>query len=122
MVDNALRWGQEGWGGHITVRTEPRWRPTAFIQRLFCIQGDGLIHVNPLLDNSAAQKSMQVAIDFAVAQGGSGVINVLPSWNAFFAKYAVPAEVVCVHTCLCAICLLTCLSPWAQRACWAVGC
>ena len=37
---------------------------------------------------------MQVAIDFAVAQGGSGVIDILPSWNAFFTKYVLSAEVV----------------------------
>ena len=58
----------------------------------FCIQGGNFIYINPLLNTSAAQTSMQVAIDFAVAQGGSGVIDVLPSWYAFFTKYAVPAE------------------------------
>ncbi|EKM56467.1 uncharacterized protein PHACADRAFT_207699 [Phanerochaete carnosa HHB-10118-sp] len=72
MVNNSLRWGQEGWGGHIV--------------------GGSLIHVNPLLNQSAAQASMQVAIDFAVAQGGSGLIDELPSWNAFFLKYVTSAE------------------------------
>ncbi len=37
---------------------------------------------------------MQVAIDFAVAQGGSGIIDELPSWYAFFTKYVVIAEAV----------------------------
>ncbi|EKM56474.1 uncharacterized protein PHACADRAFT_92497 [Phanerochaete carnosa HHB-10118-sp] len=73
MVNSSLRWGQEGWGGHIA--------------------GGSLIHVNPLLNQSAAQASMQVAIDFAVAQGGSGLIDDLPSWNAFFLKYVTSAEV-----------------------------
>jgi hypothetical protein len=37
---------------------------------------------------------MQAAIDFAVSQGGSGIIDELPSWNAFFVKYVTSAEVV----------------------------
>ena len=42
MVDNALRWGQEGWGGHITVRTVLKWGR----QRLFSI----FLHIGWQLD------------------------------------------------------------------------
>ncbi|THH00708.1 hypothetical protein EW026_g1844 [Hermanssonia centrifuga] len=73
-VYNSLRWGYDGWGGHIS--------------------GPSLIHVTPKLNKSEAQASMQVAIDFAVAQGGSGIIDELPSWYAFFTKYVVTAEAV----------------------------
>lgn len=58
------------------------------------MQGANLIHVNPLLNNSAAQASMQVAIDFAISQGGTGIIDELPSYNAFFNKYVLSAEAV----------------------------
>ncbi|KIP11884.1 hypothetical protein PHLGIDRAFT_63045 [Phlebiopsis gigantea 11061_1 CR5-6] len=71
-VNNSLRWGEQGWGGHITAAS--------------------IIHVNPLLNNSAAQSSMQVAIDFATSHGGSGLVDELPSWYAFFEKYVTSAE------------------------------
>lgn len=44
---------------------------------------------------------MQVAIDFATSQGGSGIIDELPSWYAFFVKYVTSAEAVSgLHVCL----------------------
>ena len=55
------------------------------------------MHVNPLLNNSAAQASMQVAIDFATGLGGSGIIDELPSWYAFFTKYVTAFEAVSNH-------------------------
>lgn len=39
---------------------------------------------------------MQDAIDFAVSQGGSGLIDELPSWYAFFTKYVASAEAVSI--------------------------
>ncbi|KAK7689560.1 hypothetical protein QCA50_007352 [Cerrena zonata] len=71
-IQNSLRWGQNGWGGHIA--------------------GPSIIHVTPRLGAQEAREDMQEAIDFAIAQGGSGVIDTLPSWNAFFAKYVLSAQ------------------------------
>ncbi|KAK7689558.1 hypothetical protein QCA50_007350 [Cerrena zonata] len=45
-----------------------------------------------VLSDQEAQDDMQEAIDFAIAQGGSGVIDTLPSWDAFFAKYVLSAQ------------------------------
>ena len=82
--------------------------PMPSTERPFCIQGGSFVYINPLLNTSAAQSSMQVAVDFAVAQGGSGVIDALPSWYAFFTKYSVPADAVSALVRLCD-CELTCL-------------
>lgn len=37
---------------------------------------------------------MQEAIDFAITHGGTGLIDTLPSWNAFFSKYVLSAQAV----------------------------
>ncbi|KAJ3491203.1 hypothetical protein NLI96_g878 [Meripilus lineatus] len=71
-VEHSLRWAQNGWGGHIV--------------------GPTLIHVTPNLNASQAQVDMQAAIDYAVANGGTGIIDTLPSWNAFFLKYVTSAQ------------------------------
>lgn len=70
-VNESLRWGQEGWGGHIQFQTTK------------------LIHVNPLLSLEEAQKSMQPVTDFVESQNGTAVIEMLPSWYAFFKKYLI---------------------------------
>lgn len=57
-------------------------------------QGPTLVHVNPLLNNAAARASMQPAVDFATARGGSVVVEELPSWLAFFSKYVTMAQAV----------------------------
>ena len=67
-----------------------------FIEHLPCIQCGSLIHVNPLLNQSTAQASMQVAIDPAAAQGGAEFIDEPPSWYTFFTKYVLSAEVVSI--------------------------
>ncbi|KAL7283963.1 hypothetical protein ACG7TL_001235 [Trametes sanguinea] len=72
MVNNSYRWANEGWGGHIF--------------------GPSLIHVNPLLSNVEAEKSMGSAIDFVRARGGSAVVEQFPSWLTFFNKYVLAAE------------------------------
>ncbi|KAI0777346.1 FAD-binding domain-containing protein [Trametes elegans] len=71
-VNNSYQWANEAWGGHIV--------------------GPTLIHVNPLLNNTEARKSMQPAIDFALARNGSVVIEELPSFLAFFNKYVTLAQ------------------------------
>ncbi|CDO71164.1 hypothetical protein BN946_scf184845.g34 [Trametes cinnabarina] len=73
-VNQSYRWANEGWGGHIS--------------------GASLIHVNPLLSNAEAERSMTPAADFVRARGGSVVVEELPSWWAFFDKYVLSAEAV----------------------------
>ncbi|KAE9406595.1 FAD-binding domain-containing protein [Gymnopus androsaceus JB14] len=72
LVDNAYKWGQEGWGGHLGPAS--------------------LISVNPLLTIEEAQASVQPLIDYALAQNGTAVVEDLPSWQTFFAKYVESAE------------------------------
>ncbi|KZT68409.1 isoamyl alcohol oxidase [Daedalea quercina L-15889] len=72
LVNETYRWGTEGWGGHIT--------------------GPALIYVNPLLSNAEANASMQAAAEFAIAQGGTAVVEEMPSYLAFFTKYVPTAE------------------------------
>lgn len=50
--------------------------------------------MTPLLSNDEAQASMQAAADFAVAQGGTAVVEEVPSYLAFFSKYVPNAEAV----------------------------
>lgn len=97
-MQNSLQWGYDGWGGHIMVSTGRPYIPLLCrCINVLCAstKGTGLIHVNPKLNKSEAQVSMQPAIDFAILQGGSGLIDELPSWYAFFNKYVVTAEAVC---------------------------
>ncbi|KAI0938398.1 hypothetical protein AcW1_001860 [Taiwanofungus camphoratus] len=72
MVNSTYEWGTQGWGGHIV--------------------GPTLIYVNPLLSNAEANASMQAATDFALSQGGTAVVEELPSWYAFFQKYVTLAQ------------------------------
>ncbi|KAI0634750.1 FAD-binding domain-containing protein [Trametes polyzona] len=72
MVNQSYEWAKAGWGGHIV--------------------GPTLVHVNPLLSNADAQKSMQPAVDFVQARGGSVIIEELPSWLAFFNKFVTMAQ------------------------------
>ncbi|KAF9061173.1 hypothetical protein BDP27DRAFT_1406835 [Rhodocollybia butyracea] len=72
LTNNSLQWAQEGWGGHLT--------------------SSGFISVTPLLTLEEAQASMQNAVDFVQTQNGTVVIETLPSWFAFFAKYTIPAQ------------------------------
>ncbi|KDQ14876.1 hypothetical protein BOTBODRAFT_55073 [Botryobasidium botryosum FD-172 SS1] len=73
VVDNAKKWGSEGWGGHITAAS--------------------LINVTPKLTLAQANASVQSVADYALAQtGGVAVVETLPSWNAFFKKYVLAAE------------------------------
>lgn len=55
---------------------------------------DGFISVTPLLTLEEAQMSMQNATDFVQSQNGTVVVETLPSFYAFFNKYAVPHEEV----------------------------
>jgi len=72
VVDNSLQWAQEGWGGHVHT--------------------NGFINVTPLLTLDKAKESLKPISDFVLSQGGSVVIEELPSWYAFFQKYVLFAE------------------------------
>ncbi|TFK56500.1 isoamyl alcohol oxidase [Heliocybe sulcata] len=72
VVNNAYKWGTEGWGGHIGP--------------------SNLINVTPLLSLDDAKASLQEASDYVTAQGGTVVIETLPSWYAFFSKYVISAQ------------------------------
>ncbi|KAG4025000.1 hypothetical protein MFRU_074g00060 [Monilinia fructicola] len=72
IVNNSLPWANQGWGGHY--------------------QGKNLISVTPLLNLSEAVESMTPAAEFAKANNGTVVIEVLPSWYDFYTKYVTPNE------------------------------
>ena len=67
VVNNALKWGQEGWGGHIT--------------------GNTLVNVSPLLSVKQAKASLASVIAYARANGGSATIEEFTSWYSFYDKY-----------------------------------
>ena len=57
-------------------------------------QGSSLIYVTPLLNTTAARKSMQPAIDFVTARNGTAIVEELPTWLTFFNKYVIQDQVV----------------------------
>lgn len=70
----SLKWGKQGWGGHIA--------------------GLWMTHMNPLpemasLDygGAAAQESMQAATDFALSVGGTSSVEVLPDFLSVWDNY-----------------------------------
>ncbi|KAH8785886.1 putative isoamyl alcohol oxidase [Diaporthe sp. PMI_573] len=78
QAQNGLSFGRRGWGGHAA--------------------GTYLTHVNPMPDianlsdgGAAAKNSMKVASDFILSNGGTSVVEVLPSWNEAWQKYIKPA-------------------------------
>ncbi|KAH9988828.1 FAD-binding domain-containing protein [Xylariaceae sp. FL0662B] len=77
IARESLGWGKQGWGGHAA--------------------GMYLTYMNPLpgLANltdyaAAAKTSMKAAMDFALAVGGSGVVEVLPDYIDVWNKYSSP--------------------------------
>ncbi|KAF9013840.1 FAD-binding domain-containing protein [Hymenopellis radicata] len=67
VIDNSVKWGTEGWGGHISAHD--------------------LVSVTPLLSLDEAKTSMQDAVDYTLAQNGTAIIEEVPSWLTFFEKY-----------------------------------
>ncbi|KAJ5178275.1 FAD-binding type 2 [Penicillium coprophilum] len=67
VVNNTLKWGQEGWGGHIT--------------------GNTLVNISPFLSIKEANMSMASVIAYAKANGGSATIEEFTSWYPFYEKY-----------------------------------
>jgi hypothetical protein len=70
LVDNVIRWSQEGWGG-----------PNG---QTF------LAMVNPFMDIEAARKSMAPIADFARSQGGTVLLESHPSFLSVYSKYVAP--------------------------------
>lgn len=73
VVNNTLKWAQEGWGGHIT--------------------GSTLVNVSPLLTVEQAKASLAEVIAYAEANGGSASIEEFPSWYPFYEKYVTTSSV-----------------------------
>ncbi|ORY57880.1 uncharacterized protein BCR38DRAFT_489876 [Pseudomassariella vexata] len=70
----SLRWGKDGWGGHVA--------------------GTYLTYMNPLPSianlsdrGAAARESMRNATQFAQSVGGTSVVEVLPDWLDVWNKY-----------------------------------
>lgn len=75
----SLRWGREGWGGHVA--------------------GSYLAHMNPLPaianmsdGGAAARESMRRASEFALALGGTSEVEVMSDWLALWNKYLLPSN------------------------------
>ncbi|KAK1224185.1 hypothetical protein PQX77_012925 [Marasmius sp. AFHP31] len=74
LINETYKWGQEGWGGHMNAYS--------------------VINVNPLLTLDEAQNSVRSVTDYALAHGGTSLVEDLPSWQAFFSKYVLSAQAV----------------------------
>ncbi len=81
VIENSLRWTQEGWGSFVTA--------------------DSALFINPILNSSAANSSMQPLLAFGEGLNNSGVAGVevlfqeFPSWNTFFSTFAGTDSAVC---------------------------
>lgn len=73
VVNNTLKWAQEGWGGHIT--------------------GNTLVNISPLLSVEEAKTSLADVIAYAEANGGSATIEEFTSWYPFYEKYVTTSSV-----------------------------
>lgn len=69
VVNNSLRWGQEGWGGHVNDAS--------------------FIYVTPLLSVQQAEQSMSELAAFTRSQGGKAVIKQYPSFLAFYEEHVI---------------------------------
>ncbi|KAJ7618051.1 hypothetical protein FB45DRAFT_933192 [Roridomyces roridus] len=74
LVNNSVRWGTEGWGGHVNR------------------QPAGILYVNPRLSLGEATNSMAQLSAFAARNNGSAVLQTLPSWYEFFLNFVVAAQ------------------------------
>ncbi|KAI2629958.1 FAD-binding domain-containing protein [Hypoxylon sp. NC1633] len=77
MARQSLAWGKQGWGGHAGGLYLTYMNPVPVIANLT----DG---------SSAAEASMSAATKFAVAIGGTSVVEVLPNFHDVWDKYVIP--------------------------------
>jgi FAD/FMN-containing dehydrogenase len=80
QVRESLKWGQEGWGGHVAGLYLKYMNPLPVIANI----SDGA---------AAASESMRAATDFALSVGGTSVVEVLPDWLAVWNKHVLPGAI-----------------------------
>ncbi|ETS73175.1 hypothetical protein PFICI_15120 [Pestalotiopsis fici W106-1] len=76
-ASESYAWGRQGWGGHVAGLYVKHFNPIPQYANL----SDG---------GAAAQATMQRATDFALAHGGTSIVEVVPNWLAAWNKYVVP--------------------------------
>ncbi|TLS31502.1 hypothetical protein PpBr36_02226 [Pyricularia pennisetigena] len=72
LMNHTTIWADEGWGGPMSMST--------------------LALVNPAMSLDAAKRSMQDVADYVSAQGGTVVLERLPSFYSFYTKYVEAAS------------------------------
>lgn len=72
LMKHTTIWAEEGWGGPMSMST--------------------LALVNPAMSVDAAKQSMKEVADYVSAQGGTVVLESLPSFYAFYTKYVEAAS------------------------------
>ncbi|KAF7163387.1 hypothetical protein CNMCM6106_000337 [Aspergillus hiratsukae] len=72
LMDNALRWAQEGWGG-----------PNGL---------NYIAMVNPFVTVDEAERSLSTVAEYALSHGGNVTIERLPSFLAVYEKYVAPTS------------------------------
>lgn len=74
---DSYGWGRQGWGGHVAGLYVKHFNP---LPQYANLSDDGV----------AAQATMQEATDFALAHGGTSIVEVVPDWLTAWNKYVVP--------------------------------
>ncbi|TLD08280.1 uncharacterized protein PgNI_07975 [Pyricularia grisea] len=72
LINHTSIWAEEGWGGPMSMST--------------------LALVNPTMSLDAANSSMQEVANYVSAQGGTIILERLPSFYSFFTKYVESAS------------------------------
>ncbi|KAJ7758351.1 FAD-binding domain-containing protein [Mycena metata] len=75
LVNNSVRWADEGWGGHINNAPA------------------GIAYVNSQLSLANATASMAPVAAFAAANNGTATFTTFSSWFDFFTNFVTKAEV-----------------------------
>ncbi|KAJ7023583.1 FAD-binding domain-containing protein [Mycena alexandri] len=75
LVNNSVRWADEGWGGHINNAPA------------------GIAYVNSQLSLANATASMAPVAAFAAANNGTATLTTFSSWFDFFTNFVTKAEV-----------------------------
>ncbi|KAI5859293.1 FAD-binding domain-containing protein [Durotheca rogersii] len=77
MARQSVVWGKQGWGGHAAGLYLTYMNPLPAIANL----SDG---------GAAARESMSAVMEFALAAGGTGIVEVLPDYIDVWNKYVLP--------------------------------
>jgi FAD/FMN-containing dehydrogenase len=76
-ASESYAWGRQGWGGHVAGLYVRHFNPVPRYANL----SDG---------GAAAQATMQRLTDFALAHGGTSIVEVVPDWLTAWNTYVVP--------------------------------